>query len=103
MLLTEPIAECSFRVNAEARVALPPRPWKRVRDGCAMVPPGVTPRVPELALGHRCGGPASGPWVCRLFASEAAKESNLPSGGLHRPAGFEGECDAASASVATAA
>ena len=27
--------------------------------------------------------------VCRLFAHEAAKESNLPSGGLHRPADFE--------------
>src|SRR6059058_766460 len=30
-------------------------------------------------------------WIWRIRLDEAAKESNLPSGGLHRPAGFEGQ------------
>jgi molybdopterin adenylyltransferase len=46
-------------------------------------PRSIDQTAPEIepALGH----------ALDLLADEAAKESNLPSDGLHRPAGFEGQ------------
>ena len=46
-------------------------------------PRSIDQTAPELepALAH----------ALRLLSDEAAKESNLPSDGLHRPAGFEGQ------------
>jgi hypothetical protein len=56
---------------------------------CAMVQLGVVSLLREFGLSGDPPPPAPDCVVCSAFLYEAAKESNLPSVGLRRPAGFE--------------
>jgi Transposase, Mutator family len=99
------VAEAQFRriigykhlatlvIAIERHAILSPRRTSTTRRSPSPLPSdrqpiGIAAEIPRRS---RTTSPPNPARPCRIRLHEAAKESNLPSGGLHRPAGFEGQ------------